>query len=183
MLFCWCCCFLPVPARCSPLIINFQKPYTTSVVTAESIGSQAGVIPVNISLPGASWEMAAPRFLRLSVVDLTQELSSYWLEDTSLCQASTSQRVQKNPLCLPCSLVVFTALTPTPPLDLQRGSIVDVWHNTEKRFLCCKVLLPVHIGFCPSKIFENLWPEAAFSRSCVINLKQSLPASPVPQLV
>lgn len=50
-------------------------------------------------------------------------------------------------------------------------------------FLCCKVLLPVHIGFCPLKFFENLWPKAAFDRSCVINLKQSLPASPGPQLV
>lgn len=48
----------------------------------------------------------------------------------------------------------------------------------EKVFLCCEVLLQVHIGFCPLKFFENLCPKAAFDRSCVINLKQSLPASP-----
>lgn len=120
LLFCWCCCFLPVPARCSLLIINFQKPYTTSVVTSK--GSQAGVIPVNILLPDC-----------LPVVDLIEELSSYWLEDGSVCQASTSQRVQKNPPCPPCSLVVFTALTPTPPLALQRGSIVDTWLNMGKK--------------------------------------------------
>lgn len=71
-----------------------------------------------------------------------------------------------------------SAPSPVPPLDLWRDYRETLWiqdlrstNGGGKRFLCSDALAPDHTGFCPWKIFENLWSKNIFNMSCVLNVK------------
>lgn len=76
---------------------------------------------------------------------------------------------------------LHSAPSPVPPLDLWRDYRETLWiqdlrstNGGGKRFLCSDALAPDHTGFCPWKIFENLWSKNIFNMSCVLNVKLSL---------
>lgn len=81
----------------------------------------------------ASSEMAVPALL--TVCQCLTWFRSWVATGWKMClsaKPSHHRECTKISLVPPCSLVVFIALIPTPPLHLQRGSIVDMWLNMEK---------------------------------------------------